>query len=1130
MSEPRWLRDEPLDLRRDDQFGVDQLVSRLVDLLTRAKPPFTLSLSGAWGVGKSTVADAIVARLKERKVRAVKVDAWTQDVAQLRRSVVIKVGAALKNGSAEDERALAEELDEARATQIEVQSARVEARELRPTLRQIRRSWAAYLVLAVILVVSWYGAATLDKDDGLRPIFIALAALLSPVLVAAVVWRLVTPSTSRAPATEEVQLARKFAEVVTERPVLFGYKGPVVVVVDNLDRLSGADAMTALSQIRALVEIEDSRCIFFIPIDRTRLSAHLGLELNDPQAAADYLEKFFNLDLQLAQPEPIDLHDWAFAEAGNLFPGTDERDLRSVAEIAVSAAVRSPRTVTRILNGAFTRYEALKPEPVSSFASIGLRQLVLVEGLLTIAPGLADRLAAEPRAFVQARLEFAERNEMAWQAAALARYLDAPEPGGPAPEGASETGAHRVATDGFDRERLRKFLAANPDITLSREQLRLALTLREDRFWKGITEADPVKDALETGDALAFAAALDGRGDVERQLAVERSVQYVAETAAYRRVAVRALDAVAPNARGDAAQAERLHRAAVHLLGDAEPELIVSLPRPTVDFVFGHEREAPGQEKVRGALVAAIKATNVQPITSLAAAARHTADLLDAADLDAARQRFATASLEEQAPIFEEPPSQLLADGPVVKAMFESLGSWTPAATGQDQVVVRAERLIALAGVGWDPQAPTETLASGLLPQVPEITAAPEVLASLDALTRLFAVARPSAEFDSFGTQLAARRAIGDQEVLHYVLRLPLQPAAMTTVGTEVQTWMQASPPAEIGPFLEIARERAEEVLPRYRTVLLDLWESKSDIEYARLAVGGDPARLGDVANKWDSFPPPVCLDRAVQALDLTAEIGDRSAVQTLIGRIVARIPAIPFTNLDSLPGVADWLVRRNFERQSLAVALEERIRAAATPADAQAIAVPAIAAADHFGGRQRAALAEALAEPFVNQNTGEPDQVAWVVERLTSNAPRERLVVQLVERGLALQPTLDAVRRSRGCFDSVQVFEALVSRASREADEGSAKAELDAAAAWQARPPMARRMLPRALTPCGRGSPGSTSRPTCSWLTDEAEPLGQPGPPGVRPSRLGNRVAGPLSGPLSILFHASHASLGRRF
>lgn len=1043
ITERRWLRDERVDLRKDDQFGVDALVDRLVGLLAKAKPPFTLSLSGAWGVGKSTVAEAIVERLKDHKVRAVKVDAWTQDVKQLRRSVVIKVGAALKGGSEEDERCLAKELDEARAIQIEVQSARIEARELWPTLRQVARSWFAYLAVAVIAAFSLYQANSLEKDSGLRPVFIALAVTMTPILAASLLFKFVTPSTSRAPATEEFALATKFQEVVTKRPRLFGYRGPVVVVLDNLDRLSGADALIALSQIRALVEIEESRCIFFIPIDRTRLSAHLGRELNDPQAAADYLEKFFNLDLQLAQPEPIDLHAFAFAEAAKLFPGTGEQDRRSLAEIAVSAAGRSPRTVTRVLNGTFTRYESLKPT-----AAIALRQLVLVEGLLTIAPELADALAAEPRAFVQVRQQFAERNEMVLQAAALDRYLD---------EGSAEQSEERTEevgdkvknTVGFDRERLRRFLAANPDIPLTPGQLQLALTLREDRFWQEITGVDSLKEALETGDATAFAAALEGRPPDERNRAVDRSVEYVVKTAPYRRVAVRALDAVVVEARSDTGLAERLHRIAVTLLGAADAELLASLARPTVEFVFGQRREANGQEKVRAALVAAIKGTTAQPITSLVLAARFVADLLGEGDLGALRARFSTATLDEQAPIFDEPPNQLLADGPVATAMFESLGNWTPAAAGQDQTVVRAERLISLAGTG-DAQTPTATLVSKLLPQIPEITATPEVLASLDALTRLFARATASAEFDEFGTQLAGRRTVGDHELFSYALRLPMQPPALATVGTEIQTWMQATAPAQIEPLLEVARDRVEQALPAYRQVLLDLWESKDDVAYARVAVGGDAARLGEVATKWATLPPPTCLERAVPALDLTAEVGNRAAVEAFIGGIVARVPAIPFDNFTALPAVAEWLVRRNFERRSLALAVEFRIRAAATPADTRAIAQASIAAADQFGGRQRAGLAEGLAEPFVNHNTGEADQVAWLVERLTTHNTRERLVVQLIERGLTLEPTLDAVRRARAQFDSAQVFEALVSRASREADEANAKADLDAASSWQ--------------------------------------------------------------------------------
>jgi hypothetical protein len=1048
MNGPRWLRDEPLDLRKDDQFGVNELVDRLVDLLARAKPPFTLSLSGAWGVGKSTVADAIVARLKERKVRAVKVDAWTQDVNELRRSVVIEVGAALKSGSNEDRKALAEEVDKARATQVEVQSARIEGRELWPTIRQILRSWFAYLTLAAILGVAWYQANALDKDSGLRPIFIGLAIFVTPILVTAVLLKVVTPSTSRAPASQEFALATKFEEVVTKRAGLFGYKGPVVVVVDNLDRLSGVDALTALSQIRALVEIAESRCVFFIPIDRTRLSAHLGYELNDPQAAADYLEKFFNLDLQLAQPEPIDLHDWAFGEASKLFPEAAEPDRRSLAEIAVSAAVRSPRTVTRILNGTFTRYEALRPTD-----AIGLRQLVLVEGLLTIAPELANRLAEEPRAFVQARQQFNERNEMAWQAAALGRYLGNRTQGSPSGEAEDETEEPK-GDRGFDPERLRKFLAANSDITLSREQLRLALTLREDRFWKGVTEADTLKDALESGDAAAFTAALAGRSAQERAIAIARTTQLVIDSVAYRRVVARAVDAAAVEVQADDDLARRLHGATVLALGDAEPELLASLTRSSVEFVFGQRREASGLHKVRRALVAAMTGETAQDITSLVFAARLVADLLDSDDLAVTRDRLATATLDEQAPIFEEPPNRLLAEGPVATVMFDSLGKWVPGAAGQEQTVLRAERLVALSKVGWDGrQTQLTALATRLLPQIPELTPEAQVLASLDALTRLFAVADASADFDQFGTQLAARQTVGDQEVFRYVLRLPMQPVALSAVGAQIQTWMQASTPPQVAPLLDLARERVEEALPTYRQLLLDLWESKGEVAYAALAVGGDSTRLGELGTKWAALPPTTCLQNAVEALELTAAVGDRAAVEALIALVVARIPVIPFGSFTALPAVAQWLVRHSFERRSLTIAVEARVRAAASPSEAQAIAAATIVAADEFGGRQRAGLAEALAESFVNLNIGEPDQVGWLVERLTAHNTRERLVVQLIERGLTLEPTLDAVSHSRAHFDSSQVYDALASRGSRETDVADARADLAAMAAWT-RPP----------------------------------------------------------------------------
>src|SRR2546421_7491445 len=157
-------------------------------------------------------------------------------------------------------------------------------------------------------------------------------------------------------------------------------------------------------------------------------------------------------------------------------------------------------------------------------------------------------------------------------------------------------------------------------------------------------------------------------------------------------------------------------------------------------------------------------------------------------------------------------------------------------------------------------------------------------------------MAEAAPEFDQFGTQLAGRRTIGDSEMFRYALRLPMQSQALSVVGSEIQAWMQSSTPDQIEPLLHVARNRVEEALPAFRQVLMNLWESNGDVAYASLAVGGDPANVGEVAEKWAVLPTSSCLAQAVPALDLTVDIGDREKVEDLVGRIVARVPAMPFS------------------------------------------------------------------------------------------------------------------------------------------------------------------------------------------------------------------------------------------
>src|SRR5258706_3001756 len=376
-SAPSWLRDVRINLRTDDRFGVDGLVDRLVQLLIRAPQPFTLSLSGEWGVGKSTIAEAVVDRLTEQGIRAVAIDVWTSDVADLRRNVVIEVGAALTDDPDAARKRIAGQIDDARASRTETGTARVQLRDAHDAWANVARHPMAFLLEVLLLELAGVVAVAIGRDSGLQPVFSSLATLMATLLLTSVLFKIETPSVTLEPATAELALATLFKSVVTVPPTESTSVGPLVIVVDNLDRLSGAEALKALAEIRSLVDIPRSRCVFFIPIDLFRLAEHLEETLGDATAASDFLEKFFNLDLPLPAPEPVDLAGWAMAQASRLFPGVEEVERRSVAEIAVTAAGGSPRTIIRIINGASTRYAALHDT-----TTIQLRQLAFVEGLL----------------------------------------------------------------------------------------------------------------------------------------------------------------------------------------------------------------------------------------------------------------------------------------------------------------------------------------------------------------------------------------------------------------------------------------------------------------------------------------------------------------------------------------------------------------------------------------------------------------------------------------------------------------------------------------------------------------------------------------------------------------------------
>src|SRR5258706_3851265 len=112
--------------------------------------------------------------------------------------------------------------------------------------------------------------------------------------------------------------------------------------------------------------------------------------------------------------------------------------------------------------------------------------------------------------------------------------------------------------DGTGVNRLRVFLAANRDIQLTADELRLSLALRDDRFWRGVTEAFMIKEAIDAGDALRLTATIDTREGSARTQAIDRSVAFVEGSRRFPRIASRGIEALLPQA-SDPLVARRLY-------------------------------------------------------------------------------------------------------------------------------------------------------------------------------------------------------------------------------------------------------------------------------------------------------------------------------------------------------------------------------------------------------------------------------------------------------------------------------------------------------------------------------------------------------------------------------------------
>jgi hypothetical protein len=318
MTRPAAFQpDRPDDLEESsDLFGHGDYARALATSVLDTGGDFTFGLFGDWGLGKTTVLQALRRELTGNTSCAVVVfDAWRYQDDPFRREFLRDVATQLQEGEAlhnwkpeEELGVLDEDVGHARDTGLTLSWP-----------EGVRLLLVLAVLAAVLLVI---GGIVFDVADG---VVVSLVALMPLVAFALVRLERVVKVRQESVTRKRLEDPDRFAAVF--RSLVAHVNREVLVVgIDNLDRLPADEAIEVLATVKTFLEpaaerartstvkallgakdLPDTKVVFVVAVDDGALRHHLQTRVPDERMsnaeaaryADEYLRKFFNASTTL---------------------------------------------------------------------------------------------------------------------------------------------------------------------------------------------------------------------------------------------------------------------------------------------------------------------------------------------------------------------------------------------------------------------------------------------------------------------------------------------------------------------------------------------------------------------------------------------------------------------------------------------------------------------------------------------------------------------------------------------------------------------------------------------------------------------------------------------------------------
>lgn len=290
--------DRPIDAPKLDRLGFGAISEQLASAVLQNdfNEGFVIGIEGAWGSGKSSIANLVISRLKEEKISTVEFSPW---LVGNRDAMIVELFKALRVALKTEPKAL----------------------------------------------------------EALKK-FSDVAARLSPLATLADEWgvpgsklagKALDAASSEAGRFSSESMGKAKAAITS---ALENLDSPVVIFVDDLDRLDPTEAVEVLRLVRAVTDFPN--VIYILAYDLEVLARNIEATLKVPDGRS-FLEKIVQVSFRVPDADPFDLKNWFGSEAFGFFENWDVSEtatgrLQQLLGMIVPSWLDTPRNVIRILN------------------------------------------------------------------------------------------------------------------------------------------------------------------------------------------------------------------------------------------------------------------------------------------------------------------------------------------------------------------------------------------------------------------------------------------------------------------------------------------------------------------------------------------------------------------------------------------------------------------------------------------------------------------------------------------------------------------------------------------------------------------------------------------------------------